>query len=89
MIVAYLLIINIIGSIITIHDKRMARKGKWRTPEATLLAVSALGGSVGMYLTMKKIRHKTQKIKFMMGIPVIFVLQLAVIVIVCFCFLSF
>lgn len=71
----YLVGINLIAVGLTIHDKRMARKGKWRTPEATLLAVSALGGSVGMYLTMKKIRHKTKKNKFMLGIPVIFILQ--------------
>jgi uncharacterized membrane protein YsdA (DUF1294 family) len=75
-ILVYLLILNIIGAVITIHDKKMARKGRWRTPEATLFAVCALGGSVGMYLTMKLIRHKTKKKKFMVGIPVVFFLQL-------------
>ena len=29
-----------------------------------------------MYITMRIIRHKTQKAKFMVGIPVIFMLQL-------------
>jgi uncharacterized membrane protein YsdA (DUF1294 family) len=41
--------------------------------------ISALGGSVFMYLTMLVIRHKTQHKKFMIGIPVIIFLQLAAI----------
>ena len=77
----YLLAINFLSIGVTIHDKRRARNGGWRTPESTLLFLSAIGGSVGMYLTMKKIRHKTQKKKFMIGIPVIFVFQIVVLVI--------
>ena len=41
------------------------------------MLISAIGGSVGMYLTMKKIRHKTRHPKFMVGIPVIIALQIA------------
>lgn len=50
---------------------------KLRVPEATLLVLSALGGSVAMLLTMLLIRHKTKKAKFMVGIPAIIVLQVA------------
>ncbi len=32
-----------------------------------------------MYITMKKIRHKTKHKKFMIGIPVIMILQAGVI----------
>ena len=41
------------------------------------MLVSALGGSVTMYITMLIIRHKTRHIKFMLGIPVIIMIQLA------------
>ena len=50
-------------------------KGGWRVPEAALLLLSALGGSLAMYITMLLIRHKTKHIKFMLGIPIIMVFQ--------------
>ncbi len=48
-----------------------------RVPEKTLLIISALGGSIAMLITMRAIRHKTQHAKFMVGIPVIILLQCA------------
>lgn len=75
----YLVVINLIAVIITIYDKRAAVKHRWRIRESTLLIVSALGGSVLMYLTMMFIRHKTNHSKFMLGIPVIFILQCALV----------
>ena len=74
------MLISAIAFGVTVYDKWAAKKRpKHRTPERTLLIISALGGSVFMYLTMKVIRHKTQHKKFMIGIPVIIFLQLAAI----------
>lgn len=75
-ILGYLLVINILAIIITIWDKGCAKAHASRIPEATLLWIAALGGSVSMFLTMQLIRHKTRKLKFMIGIPVIIVLQI-------------
>ena len=73
----YLGVISLIAIIITCYDKIAAKHFPGhRTPEATLLAISAIGSSVAMYLTMQIIRHKTQHKKFMIGIPVIFFIQL-------------
>ena len=69
--------VTILSILITVYDKNAARRGKWRIPEATLLILAALGGSVGMYITMRLIHHKTRKKKFMVGIPLIFLLQAA------------
>ena len=74
-ILGYIIIINLVAIIVTINDKSKARKSKWRIPESTLLIISALGGSAAMLITMKKIRHKTKHTKFMIGIPIIIVLQ--------------
>jgi len=71
----YLIIINLIAIVVTISDKHRAKKHLWRIPEATLLFISVLGGSPAMLITMKLIRHKTQHKKFMIGIPVIILLQ--------------
>lgn len=77
--IIYLIIINIISAVVTIYDKYCAVKKHWRVKESTLLLLSAIGGSVGMYLTMHIIRHKTRHIKFMLGIPVILILQAIII----------
>ncbi len=75
----YLAIISIISIIVCIYDKKVSKKNRveLRTPEKTLLILSALGGSVAMYITMLIIRHKTKHFKFMVGIPVIIILQAA------------
>lgn len=39
------------------------------------MLLSALGGAPMMYITMRIIRHKTKKVKFMLGIPLIFVIE--------------
>ncbi|MGI6167717.1 MAG: DUF1294 domain-containing protein [Eubacteriales bacterium] len=74
----YLFVVSLIAVIFTCYDKIASKKlpGR-RVPEAMLLFISLLGGSAAMYVTMRAIRHKTQHAKFMIGIPVIMLLQLA------------
>ncbi|MCH5300922.1 MAG: DUF1294 domain-containing protein [Ruminococcus sp.] len=80
LLIIYLIVINLIAVVITVYDKHSAKKHKWRVKERTLLIVSALGGSAGMYITMHIIRHKTKHLKFMLGIPLIFFAELSVII---------
>lgn len=72
----YLLLINALGFALMLADKWKARKNLWRIPEATLMTVAALGGSVGSLLGMYTVRHKTKHRKFTVGIPLILGLQL-------------
>lgn len=72
----YLVVINIIAVIVTVHDKSAAQRGAWRVKERTLMLISALGGAPAMYLTMLTIHHKTRKPLFMIGIPFIFIIEL-------------
>ena len=72
----YLAIINAISFILMLVDKYKAKKKLWRIPEATLMGVAALGGSLGSLLGMYTVRHKTKHIKFTLGIPVILVVQI-------------
>ena len=71
----YLLIVNAIGFVLMLGDKRMAQKKLWRIPESTLLAIAAMGGSIGSLIGMYTFRHKTKHLKFTIGIPVILMLQ--------------
>ena len=72
----YLLIINAAGFLLMLIDKWKAKKNRWRIPEATLMTVALLGGSIGSLLGMYTVRHKTMHLKFVVGIPVILVLQI-------------
>ena len=78
----YLILINLFAVYITAHDKRAAEKKRWRVKERALMMVAILGGAPAMYLTMLIIRHKTRKPLFMIGIPVIFVLELVIVFLV-------
>lgn len=75
----YLLEINTVAFILNAIDKACARKGAWRVPEATLLLSAALGGSVGSLLGMLLLRHKTKHKKFTFGVPVILLIQAAMV----------
>lgn len=72
----YLLSINALGFLLMLIDKQKAKKKKWRIPEATLMGIAALGGSIGSLLGMYTFRHKTLHKKFTIGIPAIVIAQL-------------
>ena len=72
----YLVLINVITFIAYGIDKLKAKKGKWRIPEATLLLLAIVGGSIGAWCGMKVWHHKTMHKKFRYGIPLIIVVQI-------------
>lgn len=74
----YLAVVNAAAFCAFGMDKRKAIKGKWRIPERTLLLLALAGGSAGALLGMLAFRHKTQKKKFTIGIPVILLLHLCI-----------
>ncbi len=78
----YFAIISLVAFAVTVFDKVRAMRGGRRVKEATLLFISALGGSGVMLLTMLLIRHKIRKKKFMVGIPLIILAQLAIAVVI-------
>lgn len=78
--IIYFVVINIIGFFIMWLDKRKAIKGSWRIPEKTLFIITALGGGIGTIAGMYTFRHKTQKIQFVIGFPVITILEIMTII---------
>lgn len=78
-ITVYLAAISLFSAIVCIYDKAVSKFNKvaLRVPEKTLFLLSAIGGSAAMYLTMQIFHHKTKHKSFMIGIPVIILLQLA------------
>ena len=82
----YLTIINAVGFTFMLVDKRRAQKNRWRIPEATLMGIAAIGGSIGSLAGMYLFRHKTRHPKFTIGIPVILILQIATAVVIAYYF---
>ena len=72
--------VNIIGFVMFGYDKFLAKARQRRLPEATLMTISFIGGAVGCWLGMMFFRHKTRKLKFSFGLPVIIVLHAAIFV---------
>ena len=77
----YLLLINAAGLLLMLVDKWKAKKNRWRVRESTLLIVAALGGSIGSLAGMYLFRHKTQHLKFTLGVPLILAAQCLVAVV--------
>ena len=73
----YLLGINLLTFFVYGIDKWKAKRDRWRIPETTLLMLAALGGSVGALLGMSVFHHKTKHKKFLIGVPLILLTQLA------------
>ena len=82
----YLLIVNAAGFLLMLVDKIKARKNLWRIPEATLMTVAAIGGSIGAIAGMNLFRHKTKHAKFYIGLPVILTLQVVAVICIVFYF---
>ena len=78
--ICYILTINIATFLLYGIDKYKAKKGRWRISEATLLTMAAIGGSIGAWAGMRLWHHKTMHKKFKYGIPVIIIMQIALVV---------
>ena len=78
----YFAVISAVAMILTIADKHKAVKGKYRISEDMLLTIALIGSAEAEYITMKCIRHKTQHKKFMIGLPLMILLQIALIILV-------
>ncbi len=76
----YLVIINLIAFLLMAMDKSRARKHQWRIPEKTLFLSAILGGSIGAIAGMYTFHHKTKHWYFVIGMPAILIVQIALIV---------
>ena len=78
--IVYLIVINFIGITSMASDKIRAMEHRYRIPEAVLLLFAVVGGSIGSILGMFLFHHKTRKAKFRFGLPLILLVQIALII---------
>lgn len=77
--IIYIIMSNFIGFLMMGIDKLKAKRRRYRIPERTLFMTAILGGSIGVLVGMYVFRHKTRHPSFVLGIPVILILQLLLI----------
>ena len=82
LLLAYIVVINVIGFALMGIDKANARKRTWRIPEATLFLIALVGGSLGTTVGMRVFRHKTLHWYFVFGMPAILIVQILLILFV-------
>ncbi len=71
---------NFSGVIACIYDKLNAKLGNGkRLAENFLFFLAIAGGSMAMFLCMLIIRHKTRRVKFMIGFPFIIIIQICLL----------
>ncbi|WP_100012006.1 DUF1294 domain-containing protein [Lentibacillus sediminis] len=72
----YIVGVNAITFYLMARDKSKAKKQEYRIPERTFWLLGVLGGAAGCYLGMRVFRHKTKHRSFMIGMPLILMIQL-------------
>ena len=79
-ILIYLISVSVLSLIVTVYDKIASLKlPQHRIRELTLFLLALFGGGAVMFVTMYVIRHKTAHGRFMLGLPIIVLLQLAAV----------
>ena len=69
--------VNVLAFALMGIDKAKANRGAWRIPEKVLFLSALIGGSIGAIAGMFVFRHKTKHLSFVLGLPVILLLHLA------------
>ncbi|MBP2077374.1 DUF1294 domain-containing protein [Oceanobacillus polygoni] len=72
----YLIGVNIMSFLLMYIDKRKAMKKQYRIPERTFWALAILGSALGAYIGMKLFRHKTKHRSFMIGMPILIIVNI-------------
>ena len=78
----YIAVISLIAIAVTIYDKIAAKLRNRRVSEKALMIIGAVGGAAAMFIAMLAIRHKTRHPKFMVGLPLIIVVQIILMLLV-------
>ncbi|HEX5136239.1 MAG TPA: DUF1294 domain-containing protein [Planctomycetota bacterium] len=73
----YVVAINVLAYGVYWLDKRRAQRGGRRVSERELLMWAAVGGSLGSWLAMRRLRHKTRKAGFRIAFFAIVLAQAA------------
>lgn len=77
--IIYILAVSLLTWMMFGIDKWKAVHGKWRIRESTLLGLSLIGGAAGGLAAMYLFRHKIRKMRFRVGVPLMFFAQMVLL----------
>ncbi|SDY23837.1 DUF1294 domain-containing protein [Tindallia californiensis] len=77
--IIYYVAVVIIAFIMMGWDKKQSKKNKKRIAEKHLFLISLIGGALGVWAGMVTWRHKTQKVLFKVGVPLMVVIHMIII----------
>ena len=80
LIIAWLMLMSIASFLLMGIDKQRAKSGAYRISEKTLWLSAIAGGGLGAWIGMNHFRHKTKHDNFRIGLPLVTLLQLALLV---------
>lgn len=75
----YFCAMNLVTFVVYGIDKQCAIHNKRRIRVGTLLGLAFVGGAIGALLGMYLFRHKTKKLYFTVGVPVLLLMQVLVV----------
>ncbi len=80
---AFFVFMNLLAVLIMYIDKRKSRKeGSERVSEGLLFFLATVFGSAGVFFGMFTFRHKTRKWYFLLGIPLLFLENMALLYVI-------
>lgn len=77
----YLALISVFAAALCVYDKHAAIARRYRVRESFLYFVAFMGGALIMYLTMLLVRHKTKRFGFMVSLPLMAFIHIALFVV--------
>ncbi|MDO5475522.1 MAG: DUF1294 domain-containing protein [Eubacteriales bacterium] len=78
--IIYFIFINFLGIASMASDKIRAMERRFRIPEAVLITIAVIGGSIGSLAGMLLFHHKISRAQFRYGLPLILAVQIGLIV---------
>lgn len=67
---------NLAGFMLVMLDKRRARRNEWRISERIFFLWALFFGAAGILIGMHVFRHKTRHWSFVIGMPIICILNI-------------
>jgi len=75
MFISLIILVNVFAFGVYGMDKYFAKTRMRRIPERTLFIMAFIGGGLGCLAGMYILRHKTKKVHFLLGIPLITIIE--------------